>query len=63
MTIEEHNVVGGFGSAVAEVLAENPGKAKLVRLGIPDEYCVKVGDQKYLRKSTDWMQKELAIKF
>ena len=50
VTIEEHNVVGGFGSAVAEVLAENPGKAKLVRLGIPDEYCVKVGDQKYLRK-------------
>ena len=49
-TVEEHNLSGGFGSAVAEVIAEINGKAKLVRLGINDEYCTKVGNQKYLRE-------------
>ncbi len=49
VTCEEHNVVGGFGGAVAEVMAENPSKAKLMRIGMDDRYCVKVGDQKYLR--------------
>lgn len=50
-TVEEHNIVGGFGSAVAEVLAEiNGAKARLVRIGINDEYSIKVGNQKYLRQ-------------
>ena len=50
VTCEEHNIVGGFGSAVAEVLAEHPGKTRLLRIGMDDRYCVHVGDQKYLRK-------------
>lgn len=49
ITVEEHNVVGGFGSAVAEVLAGNGGSCKLNRIGLNDEYCTKVGSQKYLR--------------
>ncbi len=50
VTCEEHNVVGGFGSAVAEVMAELPGdKAQLLRIGIEDTYCTEVGSQKYLR--------------
>ena len=48
-TIEEHNVIGGLGGAVAEVLAEMPGdRARLVRLGINDMYCSEVGTQNYL---------------
>ena len=51
VTVEEHNIVGGFGSAVAEVMAEmSDKKAKLVRIGLNDEYCIKVGNQKYLRQ-------------
>lgn len=51
VTCEEHNIVGGFGSAVAEVLAELPGdKARLVRVGLNDCYATRVGDQKYLRQ-------------
>ena len=50
VTCEEHNVVGGFGSAVAEVLAESTGTARLVRLGITGGYCRDVGDQRYLRR-------------
>ncbi len=49
VTCEEHNLSGGFGSAVAEVLAELPSHARLVRIGINDEYSTLVGDQKYLR--------------
>lgn len=48
-TVEEHNVVGGFGSAVAEVMAENPQNAKLLKIGLEDTYSSKVGSQKYLR--------------
>ena len=51
VTCEEHNVVGGFGSAVAEVMAEMKGKnARLLRVGINDFYCTAVGSQKYLRE-------------
>lgn len=50
VTCEEHNIVGGFGSAVAEVMAEmREKKAYLVRIGLNDEYSIKVGNQKYLR--------------
>lgn len=51
ITVEEHNLSGGFGSAVAEVLAEETVvKAKLVRVALDDRYSCIVGSQKYLRK-------------
>lgn len=37
---EEHNVTSGFGSAVAEVLAEAGAGARLVRIGMPDQYSL-----------------------
>lgn len=46
---EEHNIVGGFGSAVAEVMAESPARGRLLRIGMQDAYCTLVGNQKYLR--------------
>lgn len=49
-TCEEHNYIGGFGSAVAEVLAELPQHAKLLRVGLHDAYSVLVGNQHYLRE-------------
>lgn len=50
VTIEEHNITAGFGSAVAEVLAEIfPLKAQFIRIGINDTYSNIVGTQKYLR--------------
>lgn len=50
VTVEEHNIVGGFGSAVAEVLAESHGNAQLIRIGLNDLYCTRVGNQRYLRE-------------
>lgn len=59
ITIEEHNIVGGFGGAVAEIMAECTGKSNLVRMGIKDFYCSKVGSQDYLRKETNLKTKDI----
>jgi len=40
MTIEEHNILGGLGSAVAEVLTEAGIGKRLIRHGIKDEYAL-----------------------
>lgn len=37
ITLEEHSVVNGLGSAVADVLAQHSG-ARLTKLGLPDAY-------------------------
>lgn len=50
VTLEEHNIIGGLGGAVAEEMAECSGKAKLLKFGLEDSYCKHVGDQNYLRK-------------
>jgi transketolase len=47
VTIEEHTIVGGLGSAVAEIIAEagfNPAK-RFKRLGIPDVFPDQYGSQ------------------
>ncbi len=40
MTVEEHNVLGGLGSAVAEVIADEGKGVRLKRHGIYDEYAL-----------------------
>lgn len=40
LTVEEHNVLGGLGGAVAETMAEAGTQALLVRHGIQDEYSL-----------------------
>lgn len=51
-TLEEHNVIGGLGSAVAEVLAENYQSKKLIhfrRFGICDRFTLMAGSHDFLR--------------
>lgn len=51
ITIEEHSTIGGFGSAVAEVVAEMEGsRARVIRLGLNDKFTSVVGSQSYLRE-------------
>lgn len=51
ITVEENNLFGGLGSAVAEVLMDNMVyPEKFLRISIPDVYSSIVGDQKFLRK-------------
>jgi len=38
VTAEDHNIIGGLGTAVSEVLAEEGWNGKLVRLGVQDVY-------------------------
>lgn len=47
LTVEEHNIIGGLGSAVAEVLASFENSSVLIKCGIQDNYP-KGGDYKFL---------------
>lgn len=51
ISVEEHLVDGGVGSALAEIIAELPSPhARLVRMGVPRGVTKLIGDQNYLRK-------------
>lgn len=63
VTCEEHNIVGGFGSAVAEVMAEmREKKAHLLRIGLNDLYATRVGNQQYLREQYGMIAPQIAEK-
>ncbi|WP_017346651.1 transketolase family protein [Pantoea sp. A4] len=49
ITVEEHNINGGVGSIVAEVLAESGTGARLKRLGIADGDYAIAADRKEMR--------------
>ncbi|MBW2975682.1 transketolase [Candidatus Woesearchaeota archaeon] len=50
VTLEEHSLLGGFGGAVAEFLADQPEqKARLLRIGTPDAFMDTTGDHEYAR--------------
>jgi transketolase len=50
VTLEEHSVIGGLGSAVAESLAESSkSKVPFKRLGLPSIFATEMGSQDYLR--------------
>lgn len=50
ITVEEHNVNGGLGSLVAEVLAEAGVGIALQRLGIPDGEYAAAADRGWMRQ-------------
>lgn len=51
LTLEEHSVIGGLGSAVAEVLAES-GQERVAfkRLGVSSAFSSVIGSQEFLRE-------------
>jgi transketolase len=50
VTIEEHNIDGGLGSAVSEVCMDNGTSPKVfLRIGLDDRYSSIVGSQDYLK--------------
>lgn len=50
ITVEEHSIIGGLGSAVAEVLAEAGVSVAFRRLALPDAFIKEIGSQEYLRR-------------
>lgn len=59
-TIEEHSIIGGLGSAVAECLAEAGFSGKFKRLGLPDRYCKEIGGHAHLLGSVGLTAAKLA---
>ena len=60
VTAENHNIIGGLGSAVAEVLAENE-PAPLERIGARDRFG-EVGPVDYLKKAFGMTAEDIADK-
>ena len=49
VTVEEHSVIGGLGSAVAEVIADRGLRPRAFRrLALPDAFAHRVGSREYL---------------
>jgi transketolase len=52
ITVEEHSVIGGLGSAVAETVSQlEQSRAQLKMIGLRDGFSSIVGDQAYLREA------------
>ncbi len=49
ITLEDGTIVGGFGSAIIEFLADHGYSAKVIRLGMPDQF-IEHGEQIQLHK-------------
>jgi transketolase len=51
ITLEEHSLLGGLGSAVAETLCESDVRnVRFKRIALPSEFSKQVGEQEYLRR-------------
>jgi transketolase len=60
VTVEEQSVIGGLGSACAEVLAENGVGIPFRRMGIPDQFCENLGDWTYTREQVGLTRSNVA---
>ena len=50
ITLENHSIIGGLGSAVAELMAEQGAGKRLIRLGLRDTYAHGASRQFLLRE-------------
>ena len=60
ITVEEHNITGGFGSAVCEIAAGLGNGCRIRRIGLEDCFTTVVGDQQYLRETYGMDAKSIA---
>ena len=61
LTIEEHNIIGGLGSAVAEIIAESDLKTNVhfKRIGIKDKFCEIAGDHDFIVNHCDMSKQKI----
>ena len=51
LSLEEHSIIGGLGTALLEWLADRKGPSiRLQRLGVPDRFLHELGNQAYTRR-------------
>ena len=60
ITVEEHTIMGGLGTAVCEVVAEHGLNTRVHRIGMNDMYSTIVGTQSYLRSAYGMDAKQIA---
>ncbi len=60
LTVEEHNILGGLGSMVAEVMAENGFVGKFIRMGLKDTFAKGYGTLAQVR-AANGIDKEAII--
>ncbi|RLF29104.1 MAG: transketolase family protein [Thermoplasmata archaeon] len=58
ITVEEHSIIGGLGSAVSELLAEEGFSIKFKRMGVKDTFC-ESGDPKDLLEKYELNEKHI----
>ena len=56
-TLEEHNIIGGLGSAVAEIIAESGTSIMFKRIGINDTFSHYIGNHNYQREKFGLLDK------
>lgn len=61
-SLEEHSVIGGLGTAIAEVLADFNEKYLLKVLALPDRFIREVGSADYLRDLNNLSEEKLTMK-
>ena len=59
VSIEEHNVVGGLGTSIADVLSEQSNTPVLLKIGVQDRF-MPVGDYDYLVKQAGLTPNQIA---
>lgn len=50
ITLEEHSIIGGLGSAVSEIIAESGNRVNFRRIGLRDEFSHYVGGHEFQRR-------------
>lgn len=50
VTVEEHNIIGGLGGIISEILIEEGIAVKLLKIGLEDMFAVGFGTLKQIRK-------------
>jgi transketolase len=63
VTVEEHSVIGGLGSAMLEFLNACDHNVKTVVLGVPDELISTQGSSEYMRSFAGLSQTHLETRF
>ena len=62
VSVEENNVIGGLGSAVAETLSGTTSHPQLLRIGMPDTYSSVVGRHDFLKEQYELSKDKIFTK-
>ncbi len=62
VTVEDHNIIGGLGSAVAEVIAESRTGIPFARIGLRDHFAVEYGSYDDMKRQNKVGIEEIILK-